>query len=113
MGTVAYDGRNVIGTNANEAVENPVSAARGKVDEAISRVSNAARRLESIADTIFGSVPVGPVGPSTGEKRITRTGEFGLLHDQLDDLYAALRALEDQVIRLDTLAIGAPPRLSR
>lgn len=85
--------------------ENPVTSARGKADVATKKVHDLRSMVVVIADRVFGPPPP---RPERADRAVGRSGEAGLLHDQMDDLHEALDALRDELERLVPLGYADP-----
>ncbi len=79
---------------------NPVTAARSRITELFERVIKSAQSVRGVADELYG--PVG-TGAGASPSSPTRCGEFGMLHDGIDALSAAIFSLEQEVGRLAPL----------
>ena len=85
---------------------NPVSNARSRINEVTLHLNSAAGAVGAIADGLYGcETPREAAAPCP-----MRFGEFGLLHDSLDELLDALGRIERQVARLDALREDAGKR---
>ncbi len=83
---------------------NPVSNARNRIEGSTERVAKMVSVLRGIADDLYGPGADSVGGPCPPP----RMGEFGILHDQIDNLMLAVDALENQVVRLSPLAVQRP-----
>ena len=80
--------------------DNPLSSARGKINTLADGVRQMTQEVARIADTVFGPQP--PQPPSGGVNP-SRSGEAGLLHDDMDSLEQSLVSLAAQLLRLKRL----------
>lgn len=99
-----YDGGSMGATARQE--ENPMTAARGRLQEAIDRVRSITKAVAIVADITFGAPPE---GEGIGRPMEARYGEMGLVHERIDVLEEALANLEYQVSRLSPLSIAPQP----
>ncbi len=103
MSAVAHQLQAVRGTTAS-LPDNPVSASRSRVLNAIQELTGLCIRVNKIADINFGPLPPNPGG--VGAEYVQRSGEFGLLHESLDSLDAQINELRLQINRIDTLEMS-------
>lgn len=85
----------------NVPSENPLTSARGRVSQSTEGVRQLTAQVSDIADAVFGTQGPSAAGP---EANPPRSGEAGLLHDDLDALFMQIAYLSDQIRRLSPLA---------
>lgn len=89
-------------TTAPMDAGNPVTVARSRINETTERLLKMQDFTREIADGMFGETEF---GPSIASDQPPRSGEAGRLHDDLDNLNAALGLLDKQLGRFNVLSI--------
>ena len=84
--------------------ENPVSTARNRVSVCAMNINTQTDRVAKIADVLFGPQP-----PTVANEKghPSRSGESGLLHDDLDNLADCIEYLSLQIERLTPLGVDS------
>lgn len=96
--------------SVNPMLEHPVTTARNRIQAFREGVQSQTSTLRQIADVNFGGEPAGQSGPTN---KPVRSGEMGLLHDDLDDLEEALTVMAYQIERFRSLGVVPPPQPPR
>lgn len=90
---------------ATTSSENPVTAARNRIVGIAKQIASETDRVRAVADAMFGQE--GTDGANVALQP-SRSGEAGILHDEIDELELRLDTLNSQIARLTPLSFSEP-----